>query len=402
VDTQGIVQTSWDSSGKPSTGTNVQFRPYYQIALKGRENVYAAVSIARGDRALYFTAPIYETGRGSHAIGGVVARTTLARVDSLLRGKQDIALLLSPQGIVFASNHDEWVGYMSGQPTAERLKAIRALKQFGNMFENREPQLLPFAIDSGITHIDGRHYAVADSQVQWNDPSGEWRLVLMEDLTHTVPLTRSIWIALLAAAILSIIGFLIFKVLRKHHAQLMANQQLEVFAKSQQAAAERKSRLAKASLRLQQADGIKALASEFLGAAHDMFGSLQATAYAYETTDTESMQLLASYGCDGTEMKTLRPGEGLLGQCVAEKQARIMKQPGEGYWKIRSGLGNANPEMVVMVPVQLNQKVIGAIELALLHRLDKEDFEQIEELTALFAINLEIQRRHLSTLKGTT
>ncbi len=397
VDESGIVQTSWDNSGKSSTGTNVRFRPYYQIALKGRQNVYAAISIARGDRSLYFTAPVYEFGSASGAIGGVVARTSLEKVDALLHGSQDIALLLSPQGVVFAGNNNEWIGYLSGQPDPKRLKAIRELKQFGNMFETREPRILPFSIDSGVSRFGGRSYAVADTAIQWNDPSGEWRLVLMQDLALAVPLAQSGRIALLVALVLTVMCYLVLKVLRKHHAQLIANRQLEAYGKAQQAAAERKSRLANASLRLHQADDMASLASAFLGAAHEMFGSLQATAYACRSADADAMSLVASYGCDGTEPKTLRPGEGLLGQCVVEKQMRVMTQPGEGYWKIHSGLGGTNPEMMVMAPVLLNQKAIGAVELALLHRLGSEDLEQIQELVALFALNLEIQRRHLST-----
>jgi two-component system C4-dicarboxylate transport sensor histidine kinase DctB len=401
VDESGIVQTSWDSSGKPSTGVNVRFRPYYQIALKGRANVYAAVSLARGDRSLYFTAPIYDAGTGSRAIGGVVARTTLAQVDSLLRGEKGIALLLSPQGIVFAGSNNEWVGYMASQPTPDKLKALREIKQFGDMFEKRDPRVLPFSINEGVSHFAGRRYAVADALIQWNDPSGEWRLVLMEDLALAVPPARTAWIASLAALILATMAYLIFKVLRKHHAQLVANRRLDLYAKAQQAAAERKSRMAGASLRLHQAEDFKTLASTFLAIAHDMFGSLQGTAYAYESENAEPMRLMSSYGCDGMEQQVLRPGQGLLGQCVLEKKMRVLAAPGEGYWKIRSGLGSANPKMVVMIPIQHNQKVIGAVELALLRSLGEDELEQIEELAALFAVNLEIQRRHLSAREAT-
>ena len=50
-----------------------------------------------------------------------MARTGLQKVDELLRGKADIALLLSPQGVVFASSRKEWIGHLSGTPTPERL-----------------------------------------------------------------------------------------------------------------------------------------------------------------------------------------------------------------------------------------------------------------------------------------
>ena len=123
VPRDGVITLSWDSAGKPSTGLNVKFRPYYQMALKGKNNVYAAVSLARGDRALYFSAPVFlGTTNGSESVGAVVARTGLQKVDELLRGKADIALLLSPQGVVFASSRKEWIGHLSGTPTPERLQ----------------------------------------------------------------------------------------------------------------------------------------------------------------------------------------------------------------------------------------------------------------------------------------
>jgi len=94
VPRDGVITLSWDSAGKPSTGLNVKFRPYYQMALKGNNNVYAAVSLARGDRALYFSAPVFlGASKGSEAVGAVVARTGLQKVDELLRGKADIAVI---------------------------------------------------------------------------------------------------------------------------------------------------------------------------------------------------------------------------------------------------------------------------------------------------------------------
>ena len=75
----GFVKSSWDVSGKSSTGTDIRFRPYYRMAMQGRQNVYAAISMARGDRALYFTAPVFPAAaRSGDPVGAVVARAGLA------------------------------------------------------------------------------------------------------------------------------------------------------------------------------------------------------------------------------------------------------------------------------------------------------------------------------------
>jgi C4-dicarboxylate-specific signal transduction histidine kinase len=113
VGEDGIVKSSWDRINKPSTGLDVKFRPYYRSAMKGQSSVYAAISMARGDRSLYFTAPVYtERARATSGIGAVVARTNLDRVDALLKGRFDHAFLLSPQGVVFASTNQTWVGML--------------------------------------------------------------------------------------------------------------------------------------------------------------------------------------------------------------------------------------------------------------------------------------------------
>ena len=85
VGKDGFVKSSWDDSGKPSTGIDVRFRPYYQQAMAGRNNIYAAVSLARGDHALYFAAPVYAAmARSGDPVGVVVARTDMEKLERLL------------------------------------------------------------------------------------------------------------------------------------------------------------------------------------------------------------------------------------------------------------------------------------------------------------------------------
>lgn len=75
VGTNGIVRSSWSSVDKPTTGLNLKFRSYIQSAMQGKQNVYAAVSMASGKRALFFAAPLYsEVSADSLVISATVAR----------------------------------------------------------------------------------------------------------------------------------------------------------------------------------------------------------------------------------------------------------------------------------------------------------------------------------------
>jgi PAS domain S-box-containing protein len=190
VDPDGIIKSSWDTVGVPLTGVDVKFRPYFQIAMQGKQNIYAAIGTTTGLRSLYFAAPLYsEVSVSTPIIGAVVARLGIERVDSVLRAWSGPALLLSPQELVFASTRDEWIECLAGQCTPERLKAIRTLKQFGKIFDSGTPRTLPFDLTSDSVSIKNHRYAVARTPLQWNDPNGPWTLVLLGDLDKLMPAT---------------------------------------------------------------------------------------------------------------------------------------------------------------------------------------------------------------------
>jgi C4-dicarboxylate-specific signal transduction histidine kinase len=398
VGEDGLVRSSWDSSGKPSTGVDVRFRPYFRTALQGKENVYAAVSLARGDRALYFSAPVLAgNARGGAAQGALVARTELLAVDELLKERSDIALLLSPQGVVFAGSRPDWIGFLANQPTPERMRAIRELKQFGNMFESREPSVLPMDIDDGIHRFEGRRFAVASAKVQWNDPSGDWQLVMMEDLSRTVAWGNSIWVGGAAGWGVLLVLLLALNILRNQHARGIAAVRLEAYAKAQEASAEQKSRLAKAGIRFQQAATLGDLARAFLSESHDQLDALQGVIYVLEPGSDGVLSLAASYACISDLPPSLSLGQGILGECAIERRLRVIDTPEGGAWEIRSGLGNKRPEALVLVPVMLQETLLGVVELAFFHPPGERRLDLLKELTALFALNLEIQRRNRRT-----
>jgi two-component system, NtrC family, C4-dicarboxylate transport sensor histidine kinase DctB len=398
VPRDGVITLSWDSTGKPSTGLNVKFRPYYQMALKGLNNVYAAVSLARGDRVLYFTAPVFlGATNGSEAVGAVVARTDLQKVDELLRGKADIALLLSPQGVVFASSRKEWIGHLSGTPTPDRLQAIRELKQFGNLFEKSDPPVLPMSADPGIREVDGRPHVVTSANVQWNDPMGDWSLVLMEDLTRTVPLTERLRFGLGTGIIVLLIGWGLILLLRSRYAQQQAGEQLAAYSSGQQRAAARKTQLSEAGLQMQRSRHVDELIRCFFKAAHSMFGALQGVVYLVDRAAPDRMALAGSYACADQLPAQLALGEGLLGQCAVEKRSQVIDTSSAGFAAIRSGLGETMPAVLLLAPIMLHDRFLGVVELALLHKPEIAEQEQFAEMTGLLAMNLESIGRSAGT-----
>jgi C4-dicarboxylate-specific signal transduction histidine kinase len=394
VQQDGMIKSGWDSSGKSNTNLNIKFRPYFQMAMKGKDNVYAAVSLARGDRALYFAAPVFESESNTSPVIGVIAsRTDVVKLDSLLDNRSDIVLLLSPQGVVFASTRSDWIGTLTGQPTPDRLKAIRDLKQFGAMFEKSQPPLLPVSIDNGVMSYGGHQFAVASSPVFWNDPSGDWRVVLMEDLSKSVPLRSYIWIFVGTFFVILTLGVMALNMLRGHHAQMTAAHELSIFARKQEASAHLKSRMALAGMKFQQAPKLSDLSEAFFKEARDLLGALQGTAYTYDKNGSSTLLLMGSYACAKAAPDKLIIGQGLLGQCAAERQIKIMPNPEPDYWSIRSGLGECNPHVIVMAPIMMNDRLLGVVELALLDGITEEITDRLKELVNLLAVNIEIRHR---------
>lgn len=394
VGQDGIVKTSWDKANKPSTGLDVNFRPYFQMALRGQNSVYAAVSMARGDRSLYFAAPVF-TGQtmGANGIGTLVARTDAARIDALLHGKFDHALLLSPQGVVFASSQPDWVGAIDEVPDDKRLTAIRQLKQFGAMFEKDTPAVLPMRVGQGIQTVAGVRYAVASAPVQWNDPSGEWRLVLMEDLHKSLGWGHVLQMAALAALAFMVLTGLLLGLARGRWTHLQAHEQLQAFARAQEVNLAWRAQLADVGRQFQHCDGEEALARVFLRVAREALQAPQGVVYLHDPRDNR-LHLAASAASALAPTPVLDMGEGLLGQCAAEGKRRVLPVEEDGIWTLRSGLGNTRSAALVLLPLVLQDRVLGALELALLQPPDATAVQHMEELAAMLATYLEIQRRH--------
>lgn len=393
VDRSGTVTSSWDDSGKTSTGMQVGFRPYFKTAMHGSDNVYAAVSLSRDERTLYFSAPIFAGQlRSGTPVGAVVARTGMDRIDNLLAGTGRTALLLSPQGLVFASTRRDWQGQLAGPVTRERILEIRALRQFGRQFDAHIPRSLPFAIGTGIAPVDGARSAMASLPISWNDPAGVWRLVLIEDLSKTVAPGIALRDGLAAGIAALLLIRLLWRALLGHSAQRNAACQMELMAREQAARAERKMQLAQAALRMQQADGTDAVVRAFLSECHQLFGAMQGVVY---TAAGEGAPLRLAGSFAGLQPSgSLALGEGLLGQCARERQARVVDtETGDCPWTIHSGLGQGKPAALLLAPVMLQARLLGVVELALPQRPAAQMLEQFTAVAEVLAINLGFVRR---------
>jgi GAF domain/CHASE3 domain len=95
-----------------------------------------------------------------------------------------------------------------------------------------------------------------------------------------------------------------------------------------------------------------------------------------------------AYGEKRLEERTLQPGESLVGQVYLEKATMHIDDLPENYSPIASGLGQASPRTLLIVPLKLNQEVFGVMELASLGAFAPYQVAFVESISENIAATL--------------
>ncbi|MEO5348832.1 MAG: response regulator [Magnetococcus sp. YQC-3] len=115
--------------------------------------------------------------------------------------------------------------------------------------------------------------------------------------------------------------------------------------------------------------------------------------------DAESYRLLGGYG--HTECAQLghlcRPGEGIVGQCILEKQPILLTQVPGDHIKIRTGLGESTPLAILVVPILFQNQVLAVVEIASYHHFTPLQQTLLDALTPMLGLGFENQNRSQRT-----
>jgi len=117
----------------------------------------------------------------------------------------------------------------------------------------------------------------------------------------------------------------------------------------------------------------------------------QGVMYQMESEDSGALVMLSAFAGDGRDdhLRSLKLGEGLIGQCAVEKRRMLISDlPPDRTVPIRSGLFEAVPRNVIVLPILFEDRVKAVIELASLGAFTASHLAFLEQLTSSIGIVL--------------
>ncbi len=111
------------------------------------------------------------------------------------------------------------------------------------------------------------------------------------------------------------------------------------------------------------------------------------------------LELVACYAFERKKFiqKHVDTGSGLVGQCYMEGQRVYLEKIPSEYVSITSGLGGSNPNALLLVPLRVNEKIFGVLELATFKQYDEYQMELVEKLSESIASTISTVRVNEST-----
>lgn len=113
-----------------------------------------------------------------------------------------------------------------------------------------------------------------------------------------------------------------------------------------------------------------------------------------------SLEAAFAYSRQKFLKKRIEWGEGIIGATVQEAESVFLTDVPDTYMEITSGLGEANPRCLLIVPLKVNEEIFGALEIASFNTLEQYQIEFVEKVaesigSTISTVRINMQTAHL-------
>ncbi|WP_250630483.1 GAF domain-containing protein [Rhodoflexus caldus] len=122
---------------------------------------------------------------------------------------------------------------------------------------------------------------------------------------------------------------------------------------------------------------------------HAQVGGIYLAQNAGEEKHHLALTAAYAYGRDKSLQKTIAPGEGLCGQCYLEGETIVIRTTPQNFFTIPAGIGDIEPTAAAYVPIKLNNKTLGVLEIASVRPFEEHQIDLMEKVCTLFAATVE-------------
>ena len=159
-----------------------------------------------------------------------------------------------------------------------------------------------------------------------------------------------------------------------------------------------KSNVSRLTGELQGAATLQEFGQRLLSGLIPMLGGGAGGLYVFDKGN-EQVNRVATYGLSDSDRREdpIRLGEGLIGQCAAERRPITLTSLPPGYFRIGSGLGEASPSQTTALPAMSQDVLLGVLEVASFRQFTPHEQALLDELLPVVGMSLDILQRNLHT-----
>ncbi len=156
--------------------------------------------------------------------------------------------------------------------------------------------------------------------------------------------------------------------------------------------------IAKIATLYPEVENVQMLADMLITKLVPMVGASYGVFYLKEVNKSDQyLKRMSSYASFSGEQerKQFRVGEGLVGQCALLKRPIHLNQVPDDYLKIGSGLGEATPKTIMILPVLFEDLVLAVIEIASFETLTPIQIKLLEKVNNNLGIKINSIINHM-------